>query len=469
MLRDRIMREMRHHAANAAPFLLLAGLFLIVALPAVKPRHNFVDESAVNIGRIPILITSSDVTHRDATIHQYHRVVRGHRSVGSETIAVYVNAAERSSVILANLIILALQRRENMACDTHIYFVNESTSHWPIPDTFVRAALFINVSSLNTHNLCFGVYGKNGMQPNQDLLNVAVTIAQEWFLHVDLLCQHPHISYSATRSKYEHYFAALQTALLAPQRPQPWYSFRTHGISLLAIGTDKSNGLYDASVAYRVAALHDQLIGTLSYLDERFHHSTSVWVPLSATEYVEYDIAQFGIILLVASLLSVGYSIYEVEGLSLSPCVALILVAPFLALNATKLFGHWGMVLCSGLFVIAWSACSWDLSWLTVNAIMLCLLIMLQPGAGLLVGSGVSVQLAFLHVKFQRPLTLLLGTLASWAVFHFCVGVLNIQHDDMDTIGGIYLFFFVYPNALWVSSRLVRCVLSRLRHQWISA
>ncbi|RNF12159.1 putative GPI transamidase component GAA1 [Trypanosoma conorhini] len=469
MFRDRVGRGIKNHAANAAPFLLLAGLLLIAALPALKPRQNFIDESAVNVGRIPVLITSSDVAHRDATIHQYHRIVHGRRSVGSETIAVYVNAAEKSSVILVNFLIRALQRKENMACDTHVYFVNESASRWPIPDSFVRAALFINVSSLNTHNLCFGVYGRNGMQPNQDLLNLAVSIAQDWLFHVDVLCQNPYIAYSATRSKYEHYFDALQTALVAPQRPQPWYSFRSHGISLLAIGTDESNGLYDASVAYRVAALHEQLIGTLSYLDERFHHSTSVWVPLSVTEYVEYDIAQFGIILLVASLLSVGYSIYEVEGLSFSPGVMLILVAPFLDSVAARWFGVGGMCLCSGLLMIAWSACAWDLSWLTVNAVMLCLLIILQPAAGLFVGSGVAVQLAFLHVKCRKLLTLLLGALSSWAVFYLFVGMLNIQYDDKGTIGGIYISFFVYPNALWVSSRLIRFVLPLLRSQSMSA
>ncbi|EAN86381.1 GPI transamidase component GAA1, putative [Trypanosoma cruzi] len=459
MFRERVASVVKKHASNIAPFLLLAGVLLIVAIPAVKPRKNFIDESAVNVDGIPVLITSSDASHHDATIHQYHRIVHGHRSVGSESIAVYVNTVENSSIILANFLIRSLQKKNNMACETHFYFVNGSTLHWPIPNSFVRAALFINVSSLKTRNLCFSVYGKNGMQPNQDLFNVAVAMAREWNLNVDILCQNPHIPYSVTRSKYEHYLAALQTAVIAPQNPQPWYFFRSNGISMLAIGTEKSDGLYEVSVAHHIAAMHEQLIGTLSYLDERFHHSTSVWVPLSVTEYVEYDIAQFGIILLVASLLSVGYSIYELEGLSLSPRVVLIFLAPVLASGANKFFGVWGSFVCSIFLTIAWSVCAWELSWLTINAVMLCLLIILQPATGLLVGSGVAVQLFFLHVKCQKPPFLFLGTFFAWAVLYYFIVMLKIRHDDMNTIGGIYLSFFVYPNALWVTSRLIRSVL----------
>ncbi|KEG11977.1 putative GPI transamidase component GAA1 [Trypanosoma grayi] len=459
MLRDRIVKGLKSHAASAAPLFLVAGILLIGSIPILKPKRNFIDESAVNVGNIPVLVTPFDASRYDTKVLQDHRIVHGRRSVGAETIAVYVNTAEKSSIVLANNLMDVLRRRESMACDVDFYFVNSSAPHWPIPSAFVRSAVAINISSLNTHKLCFGVYGKNGMQPNQDLFNVAAAIGIQRGFQIDLLCQNPYIKYFVERSRYQHYLAALQTALVAPQSPLAWYNFRSHGISLLSISTAETDGSREASNAYSLAALHEQIIATLSYLDERFHHSTSVWVPLSVNEYVEHDVAQFGIILLVASLLSTGYSIYEVKGLSLSPCVALIFVAPVFASSATEWLGISGFLLSSSFMIIAWSVCEWDLSWLTVNAVVLCLLIILQPAAGLLIGSGTAIQLVFLHVKYQRPLVLLLGFLCSWAVLYCFVEVLNIKVCDTKTIGGIYLSFFGYPNALWVSSRLIRSLL----------
>ncbi|ORC84149.1 putative GPI transamidase component GAA1 [Trypanosoma theileri] len=458
MRRSRLVGILEKRGGHIAPFLLLVGLILIGGIPAIKPRRNFIDESAVSIGEIPVLISLSDMSHPDTTVHQSHRIVHGRRSVGSEIIAIYVNKAEKASVILGNALIAVLRKRENMACDTHFYFVANTDKDWPIPNSFVRSALVINVSSLNTRNLCFGVYGKNGMQPNQDLFNVAVSMAKEWGLKVDVLCQNPYTTYSLSRSMYEHYITALQTALIAPQYPQPWHSFRSHGISSLSISTVKSDENYNRSDAFSMVAMLEQIIATLSYLDERFHHSTSVWVPLSVTHYIEYDIAQFGIMLLVASLLSTGYSIYKVKGLNLSPYVMIIWITPFIVSIATEWFETLGFFLSSILLLIILSTFDWDLSWLTINAVVLCLLIILQPAAGLIMGSGVALQLLFLHVKCQNVMLLALGSLCSWAIFFYFVHVLNLRGYDIHTTGGIYLSFFVYPNALWVSSRLIRSI-----------
>ncbi|KAH9597727.1 GPI transamidase component Gaa1 [Trypanosoma melophagium] len=458
MRRSRFVEILEQHGGNIAPFLLLVGLILIGGIPAIKPRRNFIDESAINVRSIPVLVSLSDVSHPDTTVHQSYRIVHGRRSVGSEIIAIYVNKDEKASVVLGNALITVLRKRENMACDTHFYFVSGTDKEWPIPSLFVRSALIINISSLNTRKLCFGVYGKNGMQPNQDLLNLAVSMAKEWGLKVDILCQNPYTTYSLSRSIYDHYVTALQTALIAPQYPQAWHIFRSHGISSLSISTVKSDNGYDSTDAYSIAAMLEQIIATLSYLDERFHHSTSVWVPLSVKHYVEYDIAQFGIILLVASLLSTGYSIYKVKGLRLSPFVMMIWVIPLLVSIATEWYKTLGFVLGSILMLLILSLYEWDLSWLTINAVVLCLLIILQPAAGLIMGSGVALQLLFLHVKYQSIALLTLGSLCSWAILFYFVQVLNLRGYDINTTGGIYLSFFVYPNALWVSSRLIRSI-----------
>ncbi|EAN77453.1 GPI transamidase component GAA1 [Trypanosoma brucei brucei TREU927] len=459
MLQAGTKKFLREYGSTCAPLFLALGVCLICCLPAACPKENFIDENAISVSRVPVITGMLGELHMDTRISQYTRVVRGRRSVGSESIAVYVNAAFESSVVLANHLIYVLREKENMACDTNFYFFNDTSKDWPIPDSFVRAAIVINVTSFHTNNLCFNVFGANGMQPNQDLFNLAVAIAEKWRFNIDVLCQNPYISFSTSRPIYEHYFLALQTALVAPLRYQPWYKMRSRGISLLAISTEKSERRTKSSYGYNMAAAHEQLIATLSYLHERFHHSTSVWIPLSVDQYVEYDVIQFATILFVASLLSTCYSIYEVEGFSFSPCAALVSATGLAALVSTLNFGTAGFFVSSGVLTVGLGAFSWDMSWGAINAVVLCLLIILQPVAGLVMGFGATLQLQFIHVRCRKWHVLLIGAILSWIVLVALTEVMKAKLFDTETTAGVYFSFFLYPNALWISSRLIRSTL----------
>ncbi|KAH8616547.1 putative Gaa1 like GPI transamidase component [Trypanosoma vivax] len=450
---------LKQHASKGTPVLVLAGILLIALVPAVVPKDTFIDENAINVYSVPVVTPRQVKLRPNKTIPSTHRVVRGRRSVGSEAIAVYIDAASESSVILANHLISALLKRENMACDTHFYFVKGDAEVWPIPDIFVRAALVLNVSSLTAGDLCFGVYGQNGMQPNQDLLNLAVMLAGKYNLEADVLCQNPYAKYSTSRSKYYHYLLALQTALVAPQRPAPWHGFRSHGISLLSISTPESGAEDGAFSENTIVSALEQILATLSYLHERFHHSTSVWVPLSPAQYVEYDILQFGIMAMAASLLSTCYSIFECEGLHLTPCASLVCLTAIVARFATEQLGSSGFIMSSIFMTVALSTFAWDMSWLAINTVVMGLLIILQPVAGLVIGTGVALQLMFLHVKCRKFLVLFVGAISSWAVLYFLVHIVHLEMFDLKTTAGIYLTFFAYPNAVWLSSRLARSVL----------
>nr|CCC93249.1 putative GPI transamidase component GAA1 [Trypanosoma congolense IL3000] len=457
MFQSYTRKFLNKHASKGAPLLFVLGLLLIVLVPAVYPKENFIDENAITVYRVPVFTSSNSELLGNAEVPLGTRVVRGRRSVGSEALAVYVNAVSEPSVRLANHLISILRERENMACDTHFYFFNDTQENWPIPDSFVRAALVINVTSFETNSLCFSVFGANGMQPNQDLFNLAVVVAERWGFAIDVLCQNQYTSFSTTRSRYHHYYLALQTALVAPLDYKPWYKMRSHGISVLAVSTGGSAHGTTASHAHNMASAFEQIIATLSYLHERFHHSTSIWIPLSVKTYVEYDVVQFGTISLVASLLSSAYSIYEAEGLNISPCAILICataVVPILL----KQFGTVGFIVSGGVLSGVLAAFALDLSWLAINAVVLCLLIILQPAAGLVLGSGAALQLLFLHVKSRKRDLLLLGTVTSWLVLFFFTEVLKVKLFDTETTAGLYFSFLLYPNALWVSSRFIRCV-----------
>lgn len=464
MLRRVIISGAQKHGGHVAPLLWLIGVTMLLLLPIVKPRKTFIDENAVGHMHPLVELKAPLASDLNRNVRWEQRLVRGKRSPGSEVVAVYVNTEYDASVIVANLLIDALRDRDGLGCDVQFFFGDDHGEEWTVPQLYTRSALVLNVSSLSHPFLCIDFYGSNGIQPNQDLVNSAVQHALRDGFDVSLLCQKPDAP-THPNSRLKHYIYSLEDAIQVPLNPHKWQSVPLSSISTIAFSTQPgySHAVTgrETTFAWRLAQLVLEEIISLNGLEERFHHSTFVWVSVDNYRYVEFDIAQFCIILYAASILSTGYCIYQRTGITLSPFVAVLAALPFIGSLAQQYGGDFGFAAASLAFALAVFPLPWTAFVVSINGVALCLLLIVQPATGLLAGAGSSLQILFLHPFFYGRLRLLIATGTAWCVYLFFARHLGIPLSGVGSFSEVFVNYCIYPNAVWVTSRLARRFLSR--------
>lgn len=463
MLRRVIFNGARHHGGKLAPLFLVLGIGLLCLLPVLRTRKIYIDENAVG-QMFPSANTGSVTAYLDPTVRWPQRLVRGRRSPGSEIVAVYVNTDYPASVSLANAVIEVIRRRKSLACDVQFYFVN-SSEEWPVPQAYTRAALVLNLSTLYNRHICVDTLGENGIQPNQDYTNTAVQFAASNKFLPSYLCQRQRRSTDDAGAGFWHYWAYLEASVQLPTRPQPWHMIPTHSINTIAISSDP---LYSASSMFPHSQLPDsfaqlvlKIIVSLNGLEEKFHHSTFVWLPVSLWRYVEYDHAQFCIILFVASIFSTTYSEYQLRGISITPLFVMLLLTPVAAAAAFQVAGWGAVAATSAAFSLLFRLLMGHVNsgmLLSFNAIALCLLIILQPACGLVAGAAAAIQVSFIHNALQNRPAMAVGAVVSSALAYYFIYHLRLPLFGVSGISELFVSFVIYPNAVWIGSRFL-CML----------
>ncbi|KAG5506209.1 hypothetical protein GH5_05896 [Leishmania sp. Ghana 2012 LV757] len=460
MLRKALFIGARHHGGKLAPLFLALGISMLLLLPVLRTRKIYIDENAV--GQMhPSAEAGSVTAYLDPTVRWPRRLVRGRRSPGSEIVAVYVNTDYSASVSLANALIEVVRLRKSLACDVQFYFV-KSSEEWPVPQAYTRAALVLNVSTLYSRHICIDTLGSNGIQPNQDYTNSAAQFAKWNGFSPSYLCQQPRRSTDDVDAGFWYYWSYLEASLQLSARPQPWHILPTHSINTIAISSDP---LYSASSAFRGRQVPDafatmllQIIVSLNGLEEKFHHSTFVWLPVSVWRYVEYDHAQFCIMLFVASIFSTAYSEYQLRGMDITPLFTALLLTPVGAATAFRVAGWRAVAAASAAFSLLFRLFMSHVSsgmWLTFNAIALCLLIILQPACGLVAGAAASIQVFFTHSALQNRPAMAVGAAVSSTLAYYFMYHLRMPLFGVAGISELFVSFVIYPNALWIGSRFL--------------
>lgn len=461
MLRKVVFNGARHHGGKLAPLFLFLGIAMLCLLPVLHPRIVKVDENA--IGHMsPYSGFGSVEPYLDPTVHQPQRRVRGRRSPGSEIVAVYVNTDYAAATSVANVLIEVLRTKDNLACDVQFFFVN-GTEEWPIPHVYTRSALVLNMSSLYNKHLCFDTLGSNGIQPNQDLPNVAAQHAARLRLDLSYLCQKSGAPLANPEQPFWHYWTYLESAMQLPSHAQPWHGIPTHSINTLTIS---SNPTFSASataranvhVPLKLVDLVLQVIVSLNGLEEKFHHSTFVWLPVAVRQYVEYDAAQFCIVLFVASIFSTAYAEYQLRGMTITPWFVTLFATPACAaaaFHAAQWLGVAAASFCLAALLRFAMPHTTSGMWLSFNAIALCLLIILQPACGLVAGAAAALQVLFVHPVLRHRVTMALGTAVAWGLCGYFVYRLEMPLLGFGGISELFVSFVVYPNAVWITSRFL--------------
>ncbi|KPI82977.1 putative GPI transamidase component GAA1 [Leptomonas seymouri] len=460
MLRKLIYSGARHHGGKLSPLFLLLGIAMLCLLPILKPPIAKIDENAVG-HRSPQLTFGSIDKYLIPTVSQPQRLVRGRRSPGSEIVAVYVNTDYAAATAIANALIEVLRTRKNLACDVQFYFVN-STEEWLIPHSYTRAAIVLNMSSMYNSYVCYDTLGSNGIQPNQDLPNVAAQHAFHLHIIPSFLCQRPGGSRANLQRPFWHYWSYLEASMQLAIHPQPWHAIPTHSINTLTISTNtyysEPSTKSGSKVPRKLVNLVLLIIDSLNGLEEKFHHSTFVWLPVSLRQYVEYDVAQFCIVLFVASIFSTAYAEYQRRGITITPLFVGLLFTPVgasVAFHAAQWLGvAVASLLFAGVFRVVMPHATSGM-WMSFNAIALCLLIILQPACGLVAGCAVAIQVSFIHPALFKSFPMAVGAVVSWALCSYFVYHLQLPLLGLASISELFISFVVYPNAVWITSRFM--------------
>ncbi|KAK7199122.1 GPI transamidase component GAA1 [Novymonas esmeraldas] len=461
MLRTVLYKNARHHGGKAAPLFLLLGIAMLCLLPVLHTRKIYIDENAVG-HMYPAAHTGPVDEVLDPTVRWPQRLVRGRRSPGSEIVAVYVNADYPASVSLGNALVEVIRRRQSLACDVQFYFVH-SGEEWPVPQAYTRAALVLNFSSLSNRHICIDTLGGNGIQSNQDYPNLVAQFATSRSFVPSYLCQQPRRSPDEPRAGFWHYWTYLETAVQLPMVPQPWHALPAHSINTVALSTDELPGAPTATASAEVRTGFVELvlhvIVSLNGLEEKFHHSSFVWLPISPWRYVEYDHAQFAIMAFVASMFSTAYAEYQRCSSVVTPLFVALLLTPVAAAAVFQAAGWGAVVAASAAFAVLFRVAmprTPSFVWLTFNAIALCLLIILQPACGLLAGAAAAVQVSFVHPVLQSRLVMAVGAAVAWAVVYYFMYHLAMPLFGAAGISELFVSCVIYPNAVWISSRFLR-------------
>lgn len=460
MLRKAVFNGARHHGGKLGPLFLFLGIAMLCLLPLFHPRFTVVDENAVG-HMYPEFSFGPVEPYLDPTVHQPQRLVRGRRSPGSEIVAVYVNTDYDASTSVANALIEVLRGKDNLACDVQFYFVN-STESWLIPHAYTRSAIVLNISSLYSKFLCFDTLGNNGIQPNQDFPTVAVHHATQLRFVTSLVCQKPGGSREGLQHAFWYYWSYLEASIQLASHAQPWHQIPTHSINTLTLSTDTFyNGLSTRGnnyVPHKLVDLVLHIIVSLNGLEEKFHHSTFVWLPVSLRQYVQYDVAQFCIVLFVASIFATAYGEYQLHGITITPCFLGLLVTPAAASLAFHLAQWHGVAVVSALLAAFFRLLMPHATsgmWMSFNAIALCLLIVLQPACGLVAGCAAAIQVSFVHPILRQRLAMAVGAAVSWVLCYYFLRHLQMPLLGLASISELFVSFVVYPNAVWITSRFL--------------
>ncbi|KPA78410.1 putative mitochondrial hypothetical protein [Leptomonas pyrrhocoris] len=464
MLRKFVFNGARHHGGKLGLLFLLLGIAMLCLLPILQSRVAKVDENAV--GHMYPQFTFGPIDqYLDPAVSQPQRLVRGRRSPGSEIVAVYVNTDYAAATAIANALIEVLRTKDNLACDVQFYFVN-STEEWPIPHSYTRAAIVLNMSSMYSKYLCYDTLGSNGIQPNQDFPNAAVQHASHRSFIPSYLCQKPGGPPSKLQHPFWHYWSYLEASMQLASHPQRWHQIPTHSINTLTISTNpyygESTARPNSDVPHNLVDLVLLIIISLNGLEEKFHHSTFVWLPVSLRRYVEYDAAQFCIVLFVASIFSTAYAEYQLRGITITPLfVGLLLTSA--GASAAFHAAQWpGVAVASLLFAGVLRVVMPHTTsgmWLSFNAIALCLLIILQPECGLVAGCAAAIQVSFIHPALRNRFAMAMGTAVAWVLCYYFVCHLHMPLLGLASISELFVSFVVYPNAVWITSRFLCTVL----------
>lgn len=457
MLREVAVKKLRIYGGMLAPVALVVGYLVVFLIPLTNVTKSFsIDENA--IGQMqPSLPWIQVPALLDYRVPGPRRLVRGKRSAGAEVIAVYVNSDYNASVALANIMMNTLTGNEaGMGCDVMFFFVKGSQA-WPTTRSYTRAAIVVNVSSLYTHSICLDVLGHHGLQPNQDLFVTVLrhlsTVFRQW-----TLCQVPGADES---NNLKYYIRMLEASVRLPFHPQPWHHIPTRGISTIGFSTN-DNPIAVSALTRDLAAVLIGTVTSLNGLEEAFHHSSFVWIPVNRFFYIPFDIVQFGIFLFAGSMLSTGYYYYQ-KGAPLAPdTTAVMLVTTPVVYVAFTAAGLPGCVLLILALINHASRREVGLAWTGTNLIAIMMLEALQPFAGLLAGAGVATQIIFLHPLLSRSCSCIaFGTALSWLVYYYLTWHLEIPIWSANDVSDLYISLFALPNAVLVTSRLLRLHIGR--------
>ncbi|CCW70399.1 unnamed protein product [Phytomonas sp. Hart1] len=465
MIRRKAFNLVKDYGGMLSPFLLVAGILIMVLLPTLASQRVTIHENAIGDVNPEFFISKRIASTALSEAPWSQRLVRSGRSPGTDRVVVYVNTAYSVSMRLSNILIEHLVFQKDLSCDVQFYFVNDSMK-WPIPEGYIRAALVLNISSSH-HKVCIDLYSKHGIRPNQDLPSIAILYSGAESLEVSLMCQSGRSLESSHHSPLMYFMKSLEESMLVDNHPQPWHPISTRGISIIALSSNPLQASSDADdVVEGISAglLHHssmllRMIQSLGRMEERFNHASWGYLPVSPTHFVSFDLAQLVLFLFIGSMVSTGYRLHQLhrpfgEGIS-TPAMAPI---AGLVYNAA---GLPGVTLITLFFAERAGWKSGMGGWIAMNIIGLVLILGLQPSTGFLGGAAVALQLFFLHPLCFNLLGLVIGVGVSWGVFFYFTWYLGFPIWCTNSISSTFVSVFLYPNCVWVLSRLLRYLSSK--------
>lgn len=290
--------------------------------------------------------------------------VRGQRSTGGCLMSILVNRDEPVSVEIAGALFTAFQRRRAtiLSGDLEFRFFSqkknntttsslrafpesrESRERYPTLEEAARrvpseveVAVVLDIADVTADagSLCFNVFGSDGVQPNMDIVNLMTMLGLRNGIEWDFLCQCPvssskrwlerfsstvramfsslgatPVPQHATLVRLGHYVLSLVTASTTGAAPADGgASLRMRGMHPIVLSSHKSSKVAghrfkQADASMPVISAIEGLVRGVNNLDERLHHSFPVYLHVSAQTFVDFEVAQHIIFVVLGAIAS---------------------------------------------------------------------------------------------------------------------------------------------------------------------
>lgn len=453
-LRKRVFRFISRSSSLITCVFAILGCLFYVGLPLFAVRGTYFSEHALQPQAGVSGVSESDAIgvscHNASSI-----VIESPHATAVHGVIVAVVKEAALSVEVACMLEAAWRRARYRAVDIFLAYVSSANITDELSAIFnefgdahlVLGAVVLNVTDRERNCVAVETYGWNGLQTNLDLVNVATHYAVEnglepsfwlvppaskllahlpsnepsWFhlFREAAALYNPKHARRVSWNSYVRYFAyqaQLASSCVRAGLHAPLRNMGVHGITLSSSCDGSSRGVVDVPLS--VARMVELTVRTgINNLHERLHHSYFVWFPLSTSQFVDNEIAQFQSIAFISTMIASGLVVIQwLQRESLIPhtCTSWVkLCTVFLLLHASAMVECTTLQTCVAktLFcsVALWCSLSRGEGYCAVvglcfrNATLLCLSISLHPTLCAISGLVCALQLVPLAMGTRSP------------------------------------------------------------------
>lgn len=465
MIRSAAIKTLDAVAHRVGAPLLLIALIFQCSLPSVDPRDTYISESNFK------LHAASLVEHEDFQTSSMvtEGAVFASRGAGGPLTVIFVNELEEASMRVATAVVARLRKERHLSGDVVISLyrdtINVSAVMWQLSS--IDVAVVLNVSYRGSASLCLDVFGSDGIQPNLDIVNIAVSAAARFDQALSVTCRRadrenfPHMQRfinAAVRwipSPQRDYFSTLLSAI-TQRRSHGASALRKEGVHPIVLqtliksqheATEIASSQLDAVKLSRVV---ESIVRSVNNLDERLHHSFPIYAHLDSHHFVDFEVSQHSVFIVLAALGSVAYGEClkangAFSGRSFIGVIALVICGGLFDTSTVATNLHTATQVGFAVVVSGGVAALCKLHEIQAllavwNGIVVCLLVVLQPHMAVVASLALATQQVVLSAAVAELALLISGSL-SWVLYSLLE--LSASHEG---IAPQTVLFAILPN-----------------------